>query len=375
MPFPRLLPFLFVLALALPVSTSAAAPNRNAVVLVGCDNRQGSGTVIHGDKGYVLTNAHVVKNVTTGVHAATCVVGFLRDADAKIDVLYEAVPLVTYFDADRNLDFSILEIRKHLQGEVIQKPFPMAPSYEFPETGTPLWLLGYSGTDDALVEREGTITGFSDGAIQSTTKISPGDSGGAALNERGELMGMPSRMVTLTGRDGSETTHYELVDIRAIMQWLDTGTAGGHDAYFVHAEPLRYHQSAIFIESAELGCSVLARAPTVDTVYCIKPNQTRFVFPNAKTFFSWHPSFEKVITASPASLATFTLQKNVTLKPGTLVKSATASPVYVVTDIFGTMRHIPSEAKARELWGPNWAAQVQDIPDEFWTNYTIGAPL
>jgi hypothetical protein len=49
--------------------------------------------------------------------------------------------------------------------------------------------------------------------------------------------------------------------------------------------------------------------------------------------------------------------------------------VYVVVDVFGTMRHVPSEEKAIELWGENWAGLVHDVPDVFFTNYTVGPPL
>jgi hypothetical protein len=39
------------------------------------------------------------------------------------------------------------------------------------------------------------------------------------------------------------------------------------------------------------------------------------------------------------------------------------------------MRWIPTEEKARTLWGANWAGLVKDIPDEFFGNYTIGEAL
>ena len=50
------------------------------------------------------------------------------------------------------------------------------------------------------------------------------------------------------------------------------------------------------------------------------------------------------------SVYPFTLKRNVTYRPGTLVKSATGPSVFVVVDSFGTMRWIPTEEKARSLW-------------------------
>src|SRR5690606_3594001 len=41
----------------------------------------------------------------------------------------------------------------------------------------------------------------------------------------------------------------------------------------------------------------------------------------------------------------------------------------------GVLRHVTSEAIAIELFGGNWNKRVDDIPDAFFFNYTVGAPL
>jgi len=105
------------------------------------------------------------------------------------------------------------------------------------------------------------------------------------------------------------------------------------------------------------------------------PGSERMVFPNEATFVSWFPNYSGVVTIPLEAMRTYKLLRNVTFKPGTLVKSYTSPQVYLVIDSFGTLRWISTEAKAIQLLGPNWASLVRDIPDEFFANYTLGQPL
>jgi len=237
-------------------------------------------------------------------------------------------------------------------------------------------VVGFSGPDAEREIRAGAIEKFEDGFIQVTAPINFGDSGGATLEAQNNLIGMPTEIVTYTSDDGtSQTTTYQVVDIRAVMIWLDTYGLNESDKFFTHADPARYHQNAIFINQTNLGCDYLARTPIESTVYCLEPGGTRMIFPTEATFLSWFPGFQHIALVSVHSVAQYELSRNVTFKPGTLVKSATSPKVYVVVDAFGTMRWIPSEARAIQLWGPNWASFVHDIPDEFFLNYAIGQPL
>lgn len=109
-------------------------------------------------------------------------------------------------------------------------------------------------------------------------------------------------------------------------------------------------------------------------VYWVATNGKRYVFPNPRTFYSWFSNADlaSVITLSPQQLGSITIGGNVTYRPGVrLIKVTTDPRVYAVAR-YGTLRWITSEALAQQLYGQNWAQQVDDVPDEFFTNYTVG---
>lgn len=118
----------------------------------------------------------------------------------------------------------------------------------------------------------------------------------------------------------------------------------------------------------------LIKMAGLSTVYYLKDNK-RYVFPNQKTFLTWYRDFSSVITVSQSELESYPLGGNVTYRPGVkLVKITTDPKVYAVTG-GRTLRSIVSEANAISLWGSNWATKVEDVPDSFFTNYVVGAPL
>lgn len=101
----------------------------------------------------------------------------------------------------------------------------------------------------------------------------------------------------------------------------------------------------------------------------------RYVFPNEATFFSWFGGFSGVKTLSAAELQAIPIGGNVVLRAGTkLVKITTDPKVYAVGPN-GMLYHVDSEARAVKLYGANWASRVVDVPDAFFTNYTIGSAM
>ncbi len=110
------------------------------------------------------------------------------------------------------------------------------------------------------------------------------------------------------------------------------------------------------------------------TVYWVATNGKRYVFPNPRTFYSWFSAADlaSVITLSPQQLGSISIGGNVTYRPGVrLIKVTTDPKVYAVAR-YGVLRWITSEALAVQLYGQNWAQQVDDVPDEFFTNYRVG---
>ncbi|MFA6995096.1 MAG: hypothetical protein WC249_01655 [Patescibacteria group bacterium] len=126
---------------------------------------------------------------------------------------------------------------------------------------------------------------------------------------------------------------------------------------------------------ASASAGDLIKMSGLSSVYYLGADGKRYVFPNSATYFSWYPDFSGVVTIPASELQSYPLGGNVTMRAGTkLVKITTDPSVYAVTPN-GVLSKIGSEAQASALYGTDWAKRVVDVPDAFFTNYTIGAAL
>lgn len=110
-------------------------------------------------------------------------------------------------------------------------------------------------------------------------------------------------------------------------------------------------------------------------VYYFAPNGRRFVFPNEKTYFTWYVDFSTVRTIPDSSLSLIPLGGNVTYRPGMKLVKITTDPRVYAVERGGILRHVASEQLAAQIYSTAWASQVQDIPDAFFVNYTVGADI
>ncbi len=147
----------------------------------------------------------------------------------------------------------------------------------------------------------------------------------------------------------------------------------------------RFRVAAITSTLLLLLGSAPAHASTVSTqtlikgsssaVYYFAENGKRYVFPTESTYFTWYADFSTVQTVSDSDLAEIPIGGNVTYRPGVkLVKITTDPKVYAVASD-GTLRWVTSEAVAPALYGADWNTKVDDIPDAFFVNYTVGADI
>ncbi|MFH2063508.1 MAG: hypothetical protein ABIJ46_05170, partial [bacterium] len=114
---------------------------------------------------------------------------------------------------------------------------------------------------------------------------------------------------------------------------------------------------------------------SLPAVYYVGSNGKRYVFPNEKTYKTWYSDFSGVQTVTDAELAAMPIGGNVTYKPGVkMIKIQTDPKVYAV-DANGTLRWVASEAIATALYGASWNQMIEDVPDAFFVNYTIGADV
>ncbi len=109
-----------------------------------------------------------------------------------------------------------------------------------------------------------------------------------------------------------------------------------------------------------------------DAVYYQAVDGKRYVFPDAKTYFSWYDDFSRVEIISDEELAAIPIGGNVTMRPGVkLVKIKSTPEVYAVAK-GGVLRWIKTEEIAQFLYGKDWMNSVVDISDAFFVNYKFG---
>jgi len=131
----------------------------------------------------------------------------------------------------------------------------------------------------------------------------------------------------------------------------------------------------IFVNADDWRPYYLIKTNNSAAIYYLGVDGKRYVFPDEQTYFSWYRDFSEVEIISEEELSSHPLAANVTIRPGTkLIKIQTDPTVYAV-EPGGTLKSIVSEENAASLWGADWATKVVDVPDSFFTNYTVCDPL
>ena len=174
----------------------------SAVVEIETDDGTGSGTLLTAD-GWLLTNAHVV-TALGGAQLEEVVISCNLDPHQPPRELFRGA--VRRFDKDR--DLALVEIVRGFYDQ------PLPPSMRFPTVelgdplalsiGDPIFLVGYPGTGSQGARvtihcTRGVLSGFdiaSFGTVLKTdAEITGGNSGGAALDLAGRIVGVPTSLV------------------------------------------------------------------------------------------------------------------------------------------------------------------------------------
>ncbi|MFC1612495.1 hypothetical protein ACFL29_01455 [Patescibacteria group bacterium] len=114
---------------------------------------------------------------------------------------------------------------------------------------------------------------------------------------------------------------------------------------------------------------------SLPAVYYYSADGKRYVFPNEKTYFTWYSNFLSVKTITDAQLAAIQIGGNVTYKPGLkMVKIQTDPKTYAVAG-GEVLRWVKSEEVAKGLYGNDWNKKIEDVPDAFFINYSVGDPI
>lgn len=123
------------------------------------------------------------------------------------------------------------------------------------------------------------------------------------------------------------------------------------------------------------------RGVTNNTVYFRPSELIRRPFINAKIFFTWSDTFDKVIFVSDDVLHELTLGRMMLPKPGvTLIQIESTYQIYAsFTDPTDSskllLRNIVSPEVAESLYGSNWETYILEVPTTMWSSFTIGEPI
>ncbi|MFN8523307.1 MAG: trypsin-like peptidase domain-containing protein [Chloroflexota bacterium] len=171
------------------------------------DGQAGSGTVVS-QAGHILTNFHVVSDKKSRqiLNGGKVIVAVPQVPGAPAKPKYRA----SVVDSDPNLDLALLKIEAMADGAPMPAnlgltPLPVGNS-DAVRIGDTFTILGYPGTGGvAVTVTRGIHSGFQNFVdagmfIKTDTEISPGNSGGTAINAAGELVGVPTAgIVSLSG--------------------------------------------------------------------------------------------------------------------------------------------------------------------------------
>jgi len=119
----------------------------------------------------------------------------------------------------------------------------------------------------------------------------------------------------------------------------------------------------------------LIKSDTNPAVYYFAADGKRYVFPTERTYFTWYADFSTVKTISAGDLSLLPLGGNVTYRPGVKMLKIQSDPTVYAISKNGILRAIGSEAVAVALYGSTWNKQIDDLPDAFFVNYKVGAPI
>jgi S1-C subfamily serine protease len=184
---------------------SLGEAKKATVTVQAGDKRHGSGCVI-GRKGYILTNYQVVAS---------------SSADSNLRVLRGRGQQLraNLIRKNASLDLALIKVNKSFD-----KTFQI-PSKTEPEGGKTAYAIGTPGSVElGQTVTKGIISGVrkldGNAYIQSDVSVNPGSTGGALVNDKGQLLGVVGGKLTGIGTEGvSFSLQADLLDSRLGLQY------------------------------------------------------------------------------------------------------------------------------------------------------------
>lgn len=193
----------------------------------------GSGTILSPD-GLILTNCHVAAPELMGEPEYTPDALVIEMVDRE-----DLPPVPTYIAkvlaADPTLDLAVIKISSTLDGADVEAkslnlPFVALGDSDQVQFGDPLYIFGFPGIGgETITYTGGNVSGFdamepigNRAWIKTDATIAGGNSGGLATNNRGEIIGIPTR--------GGTSSASRITDCRQIADTNGDGYIDENDS-------------------------------------------------------------------------------------------------------------------------------------------------
>lgn len=178
----------------------------------------GSGTVV-GDRLTVLTNFHVIEEKPR-CPSSSLAVAIVGSLDERPRVEFRADVMAV----DEDADLAILKLTPLNASAPELRPIRIS---EKVSVGESIFIVGFPAIGGAsITATQGVVSGFSNlwgvSWIKTDASVSGGNSGGAAFNLRGELIGVPTM--------ASQSEDGEVVDCRPAADTNGDGSIDDNDA-------------------------------------------------------------------------------------------------------------------------------------------------
>jgi len=132
------------------------------------------------------------------------------------------------------------------------------------------------------------------------------------------------------------------------------------------------------VEAATYSAGSLIALENVESaaVYYIGDDGKKYIFPDSKTYFTWHENFKDVKKVSLSVLDEYPDGGVVPYRGGIkLITHQNTAKIYAV-EPGGIIRWIKTSEIAEDLYGVNWGSFVQDVlPGFFSSSYTLGTDM
>ena len=196
----------------------------------------GSGSILT-EKGHILTNFHVLGDVKTGRLYNRQGVIYVAVSPPNLKDPPQVEYMAELVQGDQALDLALIKIIAKQDGGDLPAylgltTMPIGDS-DTVKIGEELSIIGFPGLGgDTVTFTKGSVSGFleDEGWIKTDAEINSGNSGGAAINREGQLVGIPSEVTAETSELPGKIGLVRPVNLaRPLIELALTDAGEGHE--------------------------------------------------------------------------------------------------------------------------------------------------